>query len=267
MFTKQNVYGVVQGFGVRVKDEREHDRNHLVEVGFEIPLTFDLAHEIMPAMARDLFISVKGSMEPRPEMQEAIFTLTPPQQVFEARNHPEMDPEVSVEGVTLRKIKAVKNGTTWVLRFVANWTLGRPEEVTVMIQRLKLGLYLSFREQQPTLKPVAVDATIEGEQPPAGEQQPALALVPKKRGRPKKQRAPEADRAAQVEEGRRLAAGEPEPGDGEQEQGADPDADPDAGADAGAAEPAGDEQLAGDPLDAVMAGADPMDDDQPPTDD
>lgn len=59
MFRKANVYAVVQAFGVRVKDERQQDRNHLVEVGFEVALTYDMADEILPAMARDLFLSVK----------------------------------------------------------------------------------------------------------------------------------------------------------------------------------------------------------------
>lgn len=194
MFRKENVYAVVQAFGVRVKDERQQDRNHLVEVGFEVALTYDMADEILPAMARDLYLSVKGEMHPRPEMTEATFALSPPPQIMECRNHPDLAAEVRVEGVTLRKIKAVKSdGGTWALRFLANWTLGRPEEVTLMIQRLKLGVYLSFQEQQPALP---VEGVVDTTATPVAEDKP--------KGRKRRKQTPEAEGQAQLSEGRKL---------------------------------------------------------------
>lgn len=199
MFRKENVYAVVQAFGVRVKDERQQDRNHLVEVGFEVALTYDMADEILPAMARDLYLSVKGEMHPRPEMTEATFALSPPQQIMECRNHPDLAAEVRVEGVTLRKIKAVKSdGGTWALRFLANWTLGRPEEVTLMIQRLKLGVYLSFQEQQPALPVDVVDTTAVAED--AATRDEPKDGKKKKRGR----KNPEGESQRQIAEGRKL---------------------------------------------------------------
>lgn len=229
MFSKQNVLAVVQAFGVRVKDERQQDRNHVVEVGFEVSLTYDMADEIMPAMARDLFLSVKGDMQPRPEMTEAAFALAPPAQVMECRQHPDLEPEVRVEGVTLRKIRAVKTyGGTWAMRFVANWTLGRHEEVTLMIQRLKLGVYLSFYEQAPALPIQPMDATVVADDAEQRDQPAQDGKKPRRRGR----KNPEGEKQAQIEEGRKLL----EAGD-RFGAGGDGDDQPAADADAGADQP------------------------------
>jgi hypothetical protein len=218
MFSQTNVYGIVQAFGVRVKDEREADRNHLVEVVLEVPLTYDMANDILPAMARDLFLSVKGEMHPRPEMKEAVFELAPPQQIFEARNHPDLPLEVRIEGVTIRKIRAVKTGATWSLRFTATWTLGLAEEVQLMIQRLKLGLYLTFIEQQPQLKPEA-PITADDQQADAAtrDDAPADGKKPKRRGK----KNPEGEAQAQRAEGLRLVEGGADQADGDQADGKD----------------------------------------------
>lgn len=200
MFQKQNVYAVVQSFGVRVKDERQQDRNHLMEVGFEVSLTYDMADQILPAMARDLYLSVKGDMQPRPEMTEAVFALTPPEQVMECREHPDLQPEVRVEGVSLKKIKAVKgSGGSWALRFTATWTLGRSEEVALMIRRLKLGVYLSFQEMQPALpvQPVIDADTVDADAVTRDEPKDGKK---KRRGR----KNPEGEAQAQIAEGRKL---------------------------------------------------------------
>lgn len=229
MFQKQNVYAVVQSFGVRVKDERQQDRNHLMEVGFEVSLTYDMADQILPAMARDLYLSVKGDMQPRPEMTEAVFALTPPEQVMECREHPDLQPEVRVEGVSLKKIKAVKgSGGSWALRFTATWTLGRSEEVALMIRRLKLGVYLSFQEMQPALpvQPIDADAVetdaVARDEPKDGKK--------KRRGR----KNPEGEAQAQIAEGRKLLeAGDRFGKDADADDAATaPAADAEAGADA-----------------------------------
>ncbi len=251
MFRKENVYAVVQAFGVRVKDERQQDRNHLVEVGFEVALTYDMADEILPAMARDLYLSVKGEMHPRPEMTEATFALSPPQQIMECRNHPDLAPEVRVEGVTLRKIKAVKSdGGTWALRFLANWTLGRPEEVTLMIQRLKLGVYLSFQEQQPALP---VDGVVDTTATPVAEDKP--------KGRKRRKQSPEAEKQAQLTEGRKLLeAGDRFGNDGEGDGGEGATATDDAPADDAADQgPSGEDEAAAAADEGADAdGADPL---------
>jgi len=152
MFGKPNQYGTVSGFNVRVKDEREKDRNHLVEVTFELPLTFDLADEISPAIARDLFNDVKGDWTPKPEISNLGMNIAPETQLMTVRTHPDLDPEVRVAGVGLRKITAKKaEAGSWILAFTATWTLGDPKEVVAMIHRLKLGVYLTFEVQEPQL--------------------------------------------------------------------------------------------------------------------
>lgn len=250
MFRKENVYAVVRDFGVRVKDERQQDRNHVVEVGFEVALTYDMADEILPAMARDLFLSVKGEMHPRPEMTEAVFALSPPAQVMECRQHPDLAPDVRVEGVTLRKIKAIKaEGGAWALRFLANWTLGRPEEVTLMIQRLKLGVYLSFQEQQPALP---VDGVVDTTATPVAEDKP--------KGRKRRKQSPEAEKQAQLTEGRKLLeAGDRFGKDGEGDGEGAPAADDAPADDAGDQGPSGEDEAAAAADEGADAdGADPL---------
>lgn len=187
MFNRENVYGMVVGFGVRVKDEREQDRNHLVEVDFELPLTYDLADEIQPAMARDLFVDVAGEWQPKAEMSLAQFALAPAPQLMTIRTHPDLNPETKIGQVTLRKIQAKKaEAGSWLLKFTATWTMGEPKEVIVMIQRLKLGVYLTLQEQQIPLDLSAADQVMDGTVVNTDGQGNVLAMKPR-RGRPKKQ--------------------------------------------------------------------------------
>lgn len=182
MFKQKNVYAMVKGFGVRLKDEREQDRNHLVEVAFEVPLDHDLADEILPAMAKDLFIVVAGELKPKPEMQEAVFNLNPHPQLMVIKTHPDMPEDARIAGTTLRRIKAVKiEGGTWALNFTATWSLGDPKEAILMIQRLKLGVYLTLEEQQPALPVDQVDGeVVDGEKT---AEQPGLTLAKGNQGK------------------------------------------------------------------------------------
>jgi hypothetical protein len=189
MFGRSNVYAMVTAFGVRVKDEREQDRNHLVETTFQVPLTFDLAEEILPAMAHDLFSDNGTEMVPRPEIQEAAFNLPLDPQLLQIRNHPDLEPDVKLDGVTVRKIKAKKaDGGSWLLVFTCTWVMGDPASAITMIQRLKLGVYLSFQVQEPKLDLQPPDETVDGEVVGSGPKPADGAMVPakKKRGRPKK---------------------------------------------------------------------------------
>lgn len=198
MFRTTNVYGMVEGFAVRVKDEREQDRNHLVEVSLELPLTFELADEILPAMARDLFQEGPNGWDPKAEMRESIFNLDPALQIMELRTHPELPADCRIAGVGLRKIKATKSeGGTWILKFTATWTLADPKEAILMIQRLKQGVYLSFEQQEPglPLDDAALGATMEPKD-----------VTPKK-GRKKRGGTPETEAQRQLTEGQKLIGG------------------------------------------------------------
>lgn len=216
MFGKQNQFGTVTGFRVRVKDEREADRNHLIESTVEVPLTQELADEIMPAMARDLFQQSKGEWIPKPEIQAAKFDLKPAMQVMTVRTHPDLDPVFNVQGVTLRKIHAKKtDANTWILVFTATWVLGNDTEAVAMIRALKSGVYITLAQQQPSL----LD---EGQAPDNGKTATTdstgnvtnITEGKKKRGRPRKQ-SPEAEGAAQRAEGAARTAGGDDAGGGE----------------------------------------------------
>jgi hypothetical protein len=196
MFGRSNQYATVIGFGVRVKDEREQDRNHLIESTFTIPLTHELADEILPAMARDLFQEVGGDWVPKPEMTEAVFGLAPDLQLMTVRQHPDLDPVFTVAGVTVRKIRAKKTeANTWDLQFTVTWQLGSDTEAISMIRALKSGVYLTFEVQQPTLVEEPVAITDEDE-PTAPSKVANITDGKKKRGRRKKN--PEAEKQEQA---------------------------------------------------------------------
>ncbi len=211
MFGKENQYGMVAGFNVRVKDEREKDRNHLVEVSFELPLSFDLADEISPAIARDLFDTVKGEHVPKPEISTLGMNISPETQLMTIRTHPELDPDVKIAGVNLRKIVAKKvEAGAWALTFTATWTLGDPKEAITMIQRLKQGVYLTFAAQEPRLdlqdQPAnAVDGEVVGRDAKVDQGGNVTSITAAKgKGRRKGKRTPEAEAADQEDHARRA---------------------------------------------------------------
>lgn len=164
MFGTRNVYAMVNGFRVRVKDARQKDRNHQVEIDLEVPLTHALADEIMPAMAKDLFEEINGEWHPKPEINEASFNLSPDTQIVEVRQHPELDPIVRLPGVTIRKIVAYKGeANALLLGFTATWTLGDYEkEAVAMIRQLKSGVYMTFEAQQMNILDTSVPADQQG---------------------------------------------------------------------------------------------------------
>ncbi len=151
MWTSKDVYATIKGFSVRVKDERQNDRNHLVEVTFETPLTYDLADEILPAMARDLFDKNKN---PKPEMTSSVFTVDVKKQILTVRLVPGEDlGHLRILAVAIRDIEAEKDAAkTWVLKFKANWTLGSDDkEAVLFIRQLRQGVYLSMEQMQGDL--------------------------------------------------------------------------------------------------------------------
>lgn len=208
MFGKQNQFATVAGFGVRVKDEREKDRNHLIETTFEVPLTHDLADEVLPAMARDLFQEVGGEWTPKPEMQDASFNIPVPGQILTVKPHPDLDALFKVTGVALRKIRAKKaEGNTWLLLFTATWTLGTDTEATAIIRSLKSGVYLTFEAQQPNmLDPGQAPEDGTTAQVDGGGNVTSITDGKKKRAGGRKKRDPEGEAKAQAEAGAAAAA-------------------------------------------------------------
>jgi hypothetical protein len=171
MFGRSNVFGTISGFGVRVKDAREKDKNHLIETKFEVPLTHDLADEILPAMAADIFIRIGNEWVPKPEVDGIDFNLSPDLQILELREHPELDPIVRIDGVTIRRVTAYKGeGNAVFLGFTTTWTLASEAEPIAIIKRLKTGVYMTTTVQQPKLQEAPADE-------PVAEAQPALDMA------------------------------------------------------------------------------------------
>lgn len=207
MFGRQNVYATLSRFaGIRVKDEREKDRNHVVEVEWEAPLTFDLADEISPALARDLFDQEAGDMVPKREIQELAPVLAVGRQVMTVRPHPDLDPLGKLAGVELRKIWITKSEAgTWLVSFLTMFPF---EERTVigLIKHLKLGVYLTFEAESPAL-PFDGKAAAAGQDPAElpgdmGIHQDNVVPMKPKRGRPRKARNPEQVKADQIADAR-----------------------------------------------------------------
>ena len=216
MFGRANVYATLSRFaGIRVKDEREKDRNHLVEVEFEAPLTFDLADELNPALARDLFDSDGADMVPKRELAGIDPVLSIGRQIMTIRPHPDLEPLGRLTGVELRKVRITKaEAGIWMVSWLAMFPF---EERTVigLIKHLKLGVYLTFELESPALdfdgKAAAAgpdhDAT-EGDDGPADN---VVPMPPRRgRGRPKGsgRKNPEQVKADQIADARARSAAE-----------------------------------------------------------
>jgi hypothetical protein len=204
--TQTDVFANVQGFQVRVKDQRQGDANHIVEVKFDLPLTRELASDILEQMAFDLFQEVKDDVyQPKQEMQQAKFSLPATNWRMQVRTHPDVAPEVTVDGVGIRKLLVTKvEAGTWLLTFTAMFTMGGEAEAVAFIRWLKKGVYL-------TLVAIQKDLLDAAEAAPAAEKQAALpnaedqaAPTPAKGKRRGRSQAPEAERQAQAAEGKRL---------------------------------------------------------------
>lgn len=240
MFGTPNQFAKVIGFGVRVKDERQADRNHQIEATFEVPMTHSLADEISPAMARDLFQSVKGEFVPKAELTEAKFALKPETQSMVVREHPDMAPMLRVEGVTLRKIRVRKTDAgSWALVFTATWVLGQDSEATSMIRSLKASIYVTLQQQQPSLlDPGQVPDNGKEVKTDGGGNVQSITSKPKRRRR----QTPEDEAKQQAKDAKARkdddAAGEANGGN----NAAEPDG---AGADGAGADAAGDDDAGG----------------------
>lgn len=211
MFGRQNVYATLSRFaGIRVKDEREKDRNHVVEVEWEAPLTFDLADEISPALARDLFDSEGGELVPKREIQELAPVLAVGRQIMTVRPHPDLDPLGKLAGVELRKIWITKSEAgTWLVSFLTMFPF---EERTVigLIKHLKLGVYLTFEAEAPALdfdgKAAAAGPDLDGDM---GVHTDNVVPMKRGRGRPKGSKGrknPEQVKADQIADAKARAA-------------------------------------------------------------
>lgn len=197
MFGTANTYATVAAFaGIRVKDEREQDRNHLIEVRFECPLTPELAEDIEPALVRDLFVDG----EPKAELTQVVLALAPGTQVMTVRHHPDLDPIAKTQGVQIRKIRAAKSEAgTWMLGWTVMFQFDQ-DMVIGLIKALKQGVYLTYELQEPPLN-FDAPADAAGDDPGPGPTNVAL-FDPEdgqrypKRGRRKKGHPADAANAA-----------------------------------------------------------------------
>lgn len=171
LFGSKNQYATIVQIKLRGKDAREQDKNHTLEIEYEVPLTHDLADEILPAMARDLFNKVEGKVsgvdgsawEPKPEVAETTFNILLDPQLMEVRQHPDLDPVCRQSAVTVRKVVAYKaKAGNWMLSFLAGFVISDLNVIVALINCFKQGVYLSFQAEEPKLDLSAPGAVIEG---------------------------------------------------------------------------------------------------------
>jgi hypothetical protein len=187
MFGKQNLYCTVQSFkGIRIKDERQNDRNLLVEFGFETPLTADLADEIRPKWVGEFFDEGPDGFTPKPDFKVVQTNLAPGRQVVTLRLNPDLEAFASVEGVTIKAvtIKKAAKLEQWVL----SWTMTFPLQDDLMmglIRSIRTGVHMTCVLMDPKLFPED-DANPDADGDGDATDGQAEAAAPKRgRGRPK----------------------------------------------------------------------------------
>lgn len=177
-------------------------------------MTFDLADELSPALARDLFDADGADMMPKRELAEIHPILDIGRQIMTVRPHPDLDPLGRLAGVELRKVRISKSDAgTWMVSWLAMFPF---EERTVigLIKHLKLGVYLTFELEAPAL-PFDGKAAAAG--PDDESDLPADNVTPitarRGRGRPKgsrNRRNPDAVAADQIADARNRADADPD---------------------------------------------------------
>lgn len=217
----------VRSMGIRTKDERQKDTNHIVEFTFEVPLTRDLAEEILPALAGDLF---DGDGHPKAEINNAgLIIPNLGQQMLVVRDHPELEAMATVRSVNIRNVQAKKaeDGKALVLSFQAGWVLGDDGPIMLLIRRIKKGtVYLQMEPEQTKLELPAEEAAEQPAKAARGRGGKVTDIeTGKKRGRKKagKQPTPEAVAKDQQQAGADAVKAEETSGD----QPADPAPEPD----------------------------------------
>lgn len=139
--------------GVRIKDERENDRTHLAEFGFETPLTVELANDISGKLVRELFDKAKDGFTPKAEFSTVTLNLDTGLNRMTVKGAPVPDAEALiaiVENVTLKHVRVSKASNTWMLSWVAQFPLDI-KAVAGLIAQLKQSVYVTFERQNPKL--------------------------------------------------------------------------------------------------------------------
>lgn len=183
MFAQANTRVSIVNFGgVRIKDAREQDPTHLIDISMETPFTPDLAEDVSPKIKRDVFDEVRSSDEgwsPKPEMTQVNLNLSPGPQILTIRAHPDLEPVARVEAVLLRHVKVRKQAKAdvWMLSWVNTFTLD-PEVVAGLMRYIKVGVFVTYEKQQGELAFEAGDEQ--------ADTSGAGRTAKRKRGRPKK---------------------------------------------------------------------------------
>lgn len=148
----ENLQVTVEQMIFRSKNRREKDPTKVAEITFEAPLDHDLARDVVPEMADDLFTS-RG--KPKVDMVEASYAVKPAQYLMAARLTP-AGRQQKISGVTIRNVVAYKaSGDAnqgWMLGFTVSFILLTPEEILPFLKHLKASVFLTFEEQEPTME-------------------------------------------------------------------------------------------------------------------
>lgn len=162
MFTTKNLAMTQTGLTIAVRTAND-EHTHVLTASFTLPLTHELAEELGPSVARDLFILAQRNNGPewlpKPEMTNVRLLIETSAYIVDILPHPEAPlrkkhdriPGVRIKGIGANKGET-PNGALWNLHFAMTFEVADFNHLVRLAQGLKLTQYLSFEEEQPALK-------------------------------------------------------------------------------------------------------------------
>lgn len=152
----RNLRVTIVNFGsVRVKDKRQQDPTHLIDVSFEVPFTPEIAAILGDRVLRNSFDEAPKTEEgwiPKPDVDEIKLVMQPGAQILTIRAHPDMPPVATIENVLIRHVKLSKQqkADVWMLSFVNTFPL-IPDIVAQVMRFIKAAVYVTYEQQQTDL--------------------------------------------------------------------------------------------------------------------
>lgn len=148
----KNIAGMVEGLTFRKKNKREADSTRIAEITVAMAMDYDLAKDVLPEMASDLFIS---RAKPKTDLREAVFNIPSKTYLMTVRETAAARQQ-KIPGCTIRAVVAYKadvsRDSDWLLGFTVAFIMLSPDEMTGFLKRLFSTMYFTFEEQEPAIE-------------------------------------------------------------------------------------------------------------------
>jgi hypothetical protein len=150
MFGHQQFVTVEDIGKVRKKDKRQEDKSRLQDIKLSCPLTPELAEDFNPSLLAKLWDKKPrgGGYQATSALSQVAIPMRLTMQIMTVTAHPEHDAFARIEGVGIKKIRAIKvEGDTWVLSFLCVIPYNKQTaDAFVMVQ--DEGVYVTFEAMQ-----------------------------------------------------------------------------------------------------------------------